>query len=37
MQLHVRRGEEALIGDSVERRFVRLAESLGCEAAIVSG
>ena len=37
MQLHVQRGEEALIGDTVERRFVRLAESLGCEAAIVSG
>jgi exopolyphosphatase/guanosine-5'-triphosphate,3'-diphosphate pyrophosphatase len=37
IQLHVRRGEEALIGDAVERRLVRLAESLGCEAAIVSG
>jgi len=37
IQLHVRRGEEALIGDPVERRLVRLADALGCEAAIVSG
>ena len=36
VSLHVRRGEEALIGDAVERRFVRLAELLGCEPAIVS-
>ena len=26
LQLSVRRGEEALIGDQVERRFLRLAE-----------
>ena len=31
IQLSVRRGEEALIGDQVERRLVRLAEALGCE------
>ena len=37
IQLHVRRGEEALIGDAVERRLVRLAESLGKQAAVVSG
>ncbi len=37
IQLHVRRGEEALIGDAVERRLVRLAESLGRQAAVVSG
>ena len=36
IQLHVRRGEEALIGDVVERRLLRLAEVLGCEAAVVS-
>jgi exopolyphosphatase/guanosine-5'-triphosphate,3'-diphosphate pyrophosphatase len=36
MQLSVRRGEEALIGDQVERRFVRLAELLGCEPVIAS-
>lgn len=37
VQLNVRRGEEALIGDNVERRLVRLAEALGRQAAIVSG
>lgn len=37
LQLHVRRGEEALVGDQVERRLVRLAEKLGREAAVVSG
>ncbi len=36
IQLNVRRGEEALIGDQVERRFVRLAELLGCEPVIAS-
>jgi len=36
ISIHVRRGEEALIGDQVERRFVRLAELLGCEPAVVS-
>ena len=34
--MSVRRGEEALIGDQVERRFVRLAELLGCEPVIAS-
>lgn len=37
IQLHVRRGEEALVGDAVERRLMRVAEALGCDAAIVSG
>ena len=37
IQLHVRRGEEALVGDQVERRLLRLGEALGREAAIVSG
>jgi len=37
IQLHVRRGEEALIGDQVERRLVRLGETLGREAVVVSG
>ena len=37
IQLHVRRGEEALAGDQVERRLLRLGETLGREAAIVSG
>jgi exopolyphosphatase/guanosine-5'-triphosphate,3'-diphosphate pyrophosphatase len=36
MELGVRRGEEALIGDAVERRLVRLAELLGCEPVIAS-
>jgi exopolyphosphatase/guanosine-5'-triphosphate,3'-diphosphate pyrophosphatase len=30
IRLHVKRGEEALIGDAVERRLARLAETLGC-------
>lgn len=37
IQLHTRRGEEALIGDQVERRLLRLGEALGREAAVVSG
>lgn len=37
IQLHVRRGEEALIGDQVERRLLRLGETLGREAVVVSG
>jgi exopolyphosphatase/guanosine-5'-triphosphate,3'-diphosphate pyrophosphatase len=37
VQLHVRRGEEALVGDQVERRLLRLAETLGREAVVVSG
>ena len=34
---HVRRGEEALVGDQVERRLIRLGEALGREVAVVSG
>lgn len=37
IQLHTRRGEEALIGDQVERRLLRLGEAMGREAAVVSG
>lgn len=37
VQLHTRRGEEALVGDQVERRLLRLGEALGREAAVVSG
>jgi exopolyphosphatase/guanosine-5'-triphosphate,3'-diphosphate pyrophosphatase len=37
IQLNVRRGEEPLVGDAVERRLMRLAEALGREAVIVSG
>jgi len=29
VQLNVRRGEEALVGDQVERRLLRLAQALG--------
>jgi exopolyphosphatase/guanosine-5'-triphosphate,3'-diphosphate pyrophosphatase len=36
VELSVRRGEEALIGDAVERRFIRLAELLGCKPVIAS-
>jgi exopolyphosphatase/guanosine-5'-triphosphate,3'-diphosphate pyrophosphatase len=36
VQLIVRRGEEALIGDQVERRFVRLGEALGLSPIIAS-
>ena len=36
IQLVVPRGEESLAGDAVERRFVRLAELLGCEPVIAS-
>ena len=35
--LHVRSGEEALVGDQVRRRLVRLAEGLGCKTAVVAG
>jgi exopolyphosphatase/guanosine-5'-triphosphate,3'-diphosphate pyrophosphatase len=35
VQLHVRRGEDALIGDAVERRLLRVAQALGREAAVV--
>ena len=37
VQLHTKRGEEALVGDQVERRLLRLGEALGREAAVVSG
>jgi len=36
LELSVRRGEEALIGETVERRFVRLAEMLGLEPVIAT-
>lgn len=36
VRLHVKRGEEALIGDAVERRLARLAETLELTAEIVS-
>ena len=34
VQLSVRRGEEALIGDAVERRLLRLADALGCKPVV---
>jgi exopolyphosphatase/guanosine-5'-triphosphate,3'-diphosphate pyrophosphatase len=37
VQLTVRRGEEALIGDQVERRLMRLAQALGYEPVIATG
>ena len=36
VQLLVRHGEEALIGDQVERRLARLAEALGKEAVVTT-
>ncbi len=36
VQLTVRRGEEALVGDQVERRLIRLAEALGREPVIAT-
>ena len=36
IELSVRRGEEALVGDQVERRLLRLAEALGCKPVIAS-
>jgi exopolyphosphatase / guanosine-5'-triphosphate,3'-diphosphate pyrophosphatase len=36
IQLNVRRGEEALVGDAVERRLLRLAEMLDREPVVVS-
>jgi exopolyphosphatase/guanosine-5'-triphosphate,3'-diphosphate pyrophosphatase len=36
LQLSVKRGEEALIGDQVERRLVRLAELIGCKPVIAA-
>jgi exopolyphosphatase/guanosine-5'-triphosphate,3'-diphosphate pyrophosphatase len=37
VRLHVRRSEQALIGDAVERRLARLAEALGRMPEIVPG
>ena len=37
VRLTVQRGEEALVGDQVERRLIRLAELLGREAEIAAG
>jgi exopolyphosphatase/guanosine-5'-triphosphate,3'-diphosphate pyrophosphatase len=36
IELSVRRGEEALVGDQVQRRLVRLAELLDCEPVIAT-
>jgi len=36
IRLRVAKGEEALIGDAVERRLVRLAEALGFKAAVAT-
>lgn len=36
LQLSVKRGEEALIGDQVERRLLRLAQALGLEPVIAA-
>ena len=36
VQLIVRRGEEALIGDQVQRRLIRLSEALGREPVIAT-
>jgi exopolyphosphatase/guanosine-5'-triphosphate,3'-diphosphate pyrophosphatase len=36
IQLNVRRGEEPLVGDAVERRLLRLAQTLGGEPVVVS-
>jgi len=36
IELSVRRGEEALVGDQVERRLLRLAEAMGCKPVIAS-
>jgi len=36
IELTVRRGEEALVGDAVERRLVRLAELLGSKPVVAS-
>jgi exopolyphosphatase/guanosine-5'-triphosphate,3'-diphosphate pyrophosphatase len=36
LELTVRRGEEALVGDQVERRLVRLAQMLGCEPVVAT-
>ncbi|HWJ59484.1 MAG TPA: Ppx/GppA family phosphatase [Sphingomicrobium sp.] len=36
VQLNVRRGEEALVGDQVERRLLRLAQGLGREPVVAT-
>ena len=36
LELHVRAGEEALVGEAVERRLVRLADTVGMRPAVVS-
>lgn len=36
VQLNVRRGEEALVGDQVERRLLRLAQGLGSEPVVAT-
>jgi hypothetical protein len=36
VQLSVRRGEDALIGDQVQRRLMRLAEAMGREPVIAT-
>ena len=36
VQLNVRRGEEALVGDQVERRLLRLAQALGREPVVAT-
>jgi exopolyphosphatase/guanosine-5'-triphosphate,3'-diphosphate pyrophosphatase len=36
IQLSVRRGEEALVGDQVQRRLIRLAEALGREPVVAT-
>lgn len=36
VSLHVRSGEEALVGDMVERRLMRLGEALGRQAKVVA-
>jgi exopolyphosphatase/guanosine-5'-triphosphate,3'-diphosphate pyrophosphatase len=36
VQLSVRRGEEALIGDQVKRRLLRLGQAFGAEAVLAT-
>ena len=36
VQLSGRRGEEAFVGDQVERRLLRLAQALGCDPVVVT-
>ena len=37
IRLHVRRGEEALAGDMVERRLARLGEAMNRDVEVVTG